>query len=127
MAKAIEAKFLKGLTITVLQKKKIRGEDGEEIRKVPVERDLTPEDVLDWKDTGDAVVIVTADGQKARCLQTGERAQGAERRKRAKTLMAARDKDPDGKGKNSDDGKGKGPDKKGQIARSRIWNFRFEI
>jgi len=64
MAKAIEAKFLKGLTITVLQKKKIKGEDGDEVRKVLVKRDLTPDDVLDWKDKGDAVVIVTADGQK---------------------------------------------------------------
>lgn len=64
MAKAIEAKFLVGLMIAVLVEKKIKGEKGEEVRKVPVERELTPDDVLDWKDKGDAIVIVAADGQK---------------------------------------------------------------
>lgn len=31
---------------------------------VPTERNLNPSDVLDWKDNGDTVTIVTADGKK---------------------------------------------------------------
>lgn len=31
---------------------------------VPTERPLTPEDVLTWKDNGETVTIITADGQK---------------------------------------------------------------
>lgn len=34
------------------------------VEYTPRERDLTPDDVLDWLDKGDCVVVVTADGQK---------------------------------------------------------------
>jgi len=91
MPKAIEAKYLMGLTITVLAEKKIKGADGEEIRRVPVERELTPEDVLDWKDKGDAVTIVAADGTKHIVSKRG-----------------GEEKDPDDKkGKEPDGKKGK--------------------
>ncbi|MEA5113027.1 MAG: hypothetical protein VB050_03285 [Geobacteraceae bacterium] len=57
----IDPKWLKGLVYrtTTVQK----GEQGEK-RIVPVVRDLAPDDVLDWADKGDVIVIVTADGKK---------------------------------------------------------------
>lgn len=62
--KQIDAKYLKGLKFRTSEEKVVT-EDGRKVKKyVPVERDLTPDDVLDWKDYGDDVVIVTADGQK---------------------------------------------------------------
>jgi urease accessory protein UreE len=64
MAKPIDKKYLAGLTFRSSKAKKVTGEDGTKVQHVPVERELTAEDVLDWKDTGAAVVIVTADGQK---------------------------------------------------------------
>jgi hypothetical protein len=64
MAKPIDKKYLAGLTFRTSKEKKVKGENGTKVQHVPEERDLTPEDVLDWKDTGTAVVIVTADGCK---------------------------------------------------------------
>jgi hypothetical protein len=49
---AIDKKYLAGLKFRTAK-------DGE-----PVKRNLTPADVLDWKDKGGTVVIVTGDGQK---------------------------------------------------------------
>lgn len=60
MAKLIEAKYLKGL---VFQSSEPRKTD-EGTRHVPTTRDLEPTDVLDWKDNGATVTIVTADGRK---------------------------------------------------------------
>lgn len=64
MAKPIDKKFLAGLTFRTSKAKKVQGEDGAKVQHVPVERELAPEDVLDWLDTGAAVVIVAADGRK---------------------------------------------------------------
>lgn len=59
-AESIDKKLLEGLVFKSSKPKK--GDNG--TVNVPTERPLTPADVLDWKDNGAAVVIVTADGQK---------------------------------------------------------------
>ena len=60
MPEAIDKKFLAGLKYR--SSKPVKTEDG--VRHQATERALRPEDVLDWKDLGATVVIVTADGQK---------------------------------------------------------------
>jgi hypothetical protein len=57
-AKQIDGKFLSGLTYRTSK----QGEDG--TRYIPETRDLTPADVLDWKDNGATIILVTADGRK---------------------------------------------------------------
>lgn len=57
---AIDKKYLEGLVSRSAKSKKT--ETG--TVNVPTERALTPADVLDWKDNGKSVTIVTADGQK---------------------------------------------------------------
>jgi len=65
MAKTIDAKFLEGLTYSTTEKKKTKGKDGKEkVTRVVVERPLTVDDLLDWKDKGAEVVIATKDGRK---------------------------------------------------------------
>ena len=59
-AKPIDAKYLKGLVYRSSEPRKT--EEG--TRHVPTERELAPGDVLDWKDNGATVTIVTGDGQK---------------------------------------------------------------
>jgi len=45
--------------------KEVKGEDGKPGKQfIPKETSLKPEHVLDWKDNGNHVVIVTADGRK---------------------------------------------------------------
>ncbi len=62
-----DAKWLKGLEFTELQEKKEKDDEGKEvIKKVPVRRALTEDDLLDWKTYGREVVLVTADGRKHR-------------------------------------------------------------
>ena len=58
MAEQIDKKYLAGLKFKSSKKDKESG------AFVPTERALQPADVLDWKDKGDTVVIVTADGKK---------------------------------------------------------------
>jgi urease accessory protein UreE len=60
MAETIDRKYLAGLKYR--SSKPVKTEGG--VRHQATERALQPGDVLDWKDTGAAVVIVTADGQK---------------------------------------------------------------
>lgn len=62
--KQIDAKLLEGLTFRTSEPRKIKKDGLDKIQHIPVERPLKPENVLDWKDKEDAVVIVTADGQK---------------------------------------------------------------
>jgi hypothetical protein len=66
MGKAIGEKLLEGLVYRSAEKKEQAGKDGKKKINVPIERPLEPSDVLDWKDYGDYVVIVAADGQKHR-------------------------------------------------------------
>jgi len=61
MAEQIDGKWLKGLLFRTSERKQPKGEAA---RHVPVERKLRPSDVLDWRDTGETLVIVTADGRK---------------------------------------------------------------
>ena len=62
MAETIDKKYLEGLVFKSSKQKKT---DSGNVH-VPTERALTPADVLDWKDSGKDLVIVTADGQKYR-------------------------------------------------------------
>ncbi|GER92682.1 hypothetical protein A45J_0400 [hot springs metagenome] len=74
--KQIDAKYLKGLKFRTSEAKKVK-EDGEEkVRHTPVERDLTTDDVLDWKDKGDSVTVVTKDGQKYNVSKTPSKTEG---------------------------------------------------
>ena len=59
-AESIDKKFLTGLKYRSSNPKKT----DEGTVNIPTERALKVEDVLDWKDTGAGVIIVTADGQK---------------------------------------------------------------
>lgn len=63
-APGLDSKWLKGLTFKTAEEKKFKEDGKETTRMVPVERALQVGDVLDWKDNGETVVIVTADGQK---------------------------------------------------------------
>lgn len=63
MAK-IDAKYLDGLVFNDVEKKKGTKDGRPVTQNIPVERPLTADDVLDWKDCGDTVVIVAADGRK---------------------------------------------------------------
>lgn len=60
----IDAKYLKGLKFRTSEAKKVKENGADKTKYIPVERDLTQDDVLDWKDNGDSVTIVTKDGQK---------------------------------------------------------------
>lgn len=62
--KSIDAKFLDGLTFSTSEAKKVKKDGQEKTQYIPVERPLRPGDVIDWKDLGDSVTIVTADGKK---------------------------------------------------------------
>lgn len=64
MAEKIDWKLLKGLKYKTSEGKRVN-EDGRNVMKyAPVERPMRPEDVLSWKDNGQTVTMVTADGQK---------------------------------------------------------------
>ncbi|MBI5075625.1 MAG: hypothetical protein HZB62_10740 [Nitrospirae bacterium] len=63
--KEIEAKYLRGLKFRTSTSEVVAKDGGRKVKQfTPVERALEADDVLSWKDTGNAVVIVTADGQK---------------------------------------------------------------
>lgn len=60
----LDPKYLKGLKYKTSDAKEVE-ENGRKVKKfVPVERALKIEDVLNWRDAGDVVIIVTADGMK---------------------------------------------------------------
>jgi hypothetical protein len=61
----IDVELLHGLVFRTSQGKQERAEDGRlKTRYIPVERPLTPDDILAEKDLGDQTVIVTKDGRK---------------------------------------------------------------
>lgn len=63
-APVFDKKWLEGLKFKTSEAKVIE-EEGRKVKKfVPKERALKQEDVLSWKDNGNSVVLVTADGQK---------------------------------------------------------------
>lgn len=83
MAK-IDAKLLEGLTFTGSEGKTAE-KDGRKVKKnIPFERPLAPEDVLDFKEVGDTVVIVAKDGRKHTVKKNGETDQpkGDDKRKK---------------------------------------------
>ncbi len=65
-AEPIDPKYLIGLQYTDVRTVKVKDEDtGKEKEKLQAfQRDLTVDDVRDWKDKGDHIVIVTADGKR---------------------------------------------------------------
>lgn len=59
-----DKKWLEGLKFKTSEVKVVE-EEGRKIKKfIPSVRALKEADVLSWKDCGNAVVLVTADGQK---------------------------------------------------------------
>lgn len=64
MAEKIDPKYLKGLKYRFSEPKEIKEEGRTIIRYFPQERALKQEDVINWKDYGDRLVLVTADGKK---------------------------------------------------------------
>jgi hypothetical protein len=62
MAEPINKKYLSGLKYRTNQVK--NSAEGKIF--VPVERKLTPGDVLDWREEGSELIIVTGDGRKYR-------------------------------------------------------------
>lgn len=75
MAELIDKKYLAGLKFR--SSKPVKSAEG--TKHIPTERALQPTDVLDWKDNGPSVTIVTADGQKV----TIEKAAAAKEEKKA--------------------------------------------
>ncbi len=70
MAK-IKPKYLEGLKFHGAESKVVE-KDGRKVQQnVPFERDLTADDVLDWKEKGDFVIIVTKDGRKYNVSKSG--------------------------------------------------------
>lgn len=67
-AEGFDPAYLKGLTFRDAETRKVKDEDTGKEKEiaVPRERPLKAEQVLAWKDYGDLVVIVAADGRKHR-------------------------------------------------------------
>lgn len=63
--KGLNPDWLKGLVFTGANKEEAKKEDGRKrIQYTPFKRPLTEADIVDWRDKGDSVVIVAADGKK---------------------------------------------------------------
>ena len=62
--KKLDAKYLKGLVFQFAEKKQVTENGEHKTVYVPDERELTPDDVLAWRDAGSEIIIVTADGRK---------------------------------------------------------------
>jgi hypothetical protein len=62
----VNAALLKGLTFRTNEERTVEEEGKKVKRYYPIERPLTPADVLAVKDLGDTVVIVAGDGRKHR-------------------------------------------------------------
>jgi hypothetical protein len=73
--KGFDVKWLKGIMFATSEAKKVKKDGRETIRHIPVERQATADDVLNWRVDGDQVVIVTKDGRKYR-VDKGESGDG---------------------------------------------------
>jgi len=62
----IDVKLLEGLTFRTSEPKKVKKDGVEKTQYIPVERPLKPDDVLDWKDMVEDVIVVVKDGKKHR-------------------------------------------------------------
>ena len=73
MAEAIDKKYLDGLKYRASKTKKVE-KDGRKVTTYEAtERNLREEDVLAWRDNGQSVTIVTADGQKVEVRKPAEK------------------------------------------------------
>lgn len=74
--KPIDKKYLAGLVYRGA-KTKVVEKDGRKVQtSEPFSRPIEPEDVLSWADAGEAVVLVTADGQKVTVPKKADKAEG---------------------------------------------------
>lgn len=63
-APVFDKKWLEGLKFKTSEEKIVE-EEGRKVKKfIPKERPLKESDILGWKDNGNSIVLVTADGQK---------------------------------------------------------------
>jgi urease accessory protein UreE len=62
--KKFDPKWLEGLSFSFAEKTMIEKDGRKTLHAVPKKRPLKEEDMLDWKDNGETVVIVTKDGKK---------------------------------------------------------------
>jgi hypothetical protein len=76
MAKAIDKKWLEGTAFRYSESEEVVKDGRKTKQYVLKERPLTPDDVLDWKETADTVVFVTGDGQKITVDKTKGKAEG---------------------------------------------------
>jgi len=66
MSEKIDPKYVKHLKFRYSESKVVE-RDGRKVKEfIPKERQMKVEDVLSWRDYGDHVVVVTADGQKVK-------------------------------------------------------------
>ncbi|TAN61055.1 hypothetical protein EPN18_07410 [bacterium] len=72
MPEKIDAKYLKGLRFRGSEGKNVNEDGRTVIKYAPVERAMRVEDVLNWRDAGSAIVLVTTDGQKVTVSKTKE-------------------------------------------------------
>ncbi len=68
----LNPKYLKGILFRTSEAKKVNENNVEKLRYTPVERDLTVNDVLNYKDNGNVLIIVTKDGQKYTISKKGK-------------------------------------------------------
>ena len=95
----VNEKYLKGLTFTGAEEKKVTEEDGRKVKKyIPFERPLTAGDLLSVTERGDSIVLVTKDGRKHVVSKDPKKEDD-------KGKDEGKGKDD---GKSKDDGKGKG-------------------
>jgi hypothetical protein len=71
MAEKIDPKYLEGLKFNFVEQRKAKKDGRDIVQNIPQQRALAQEDILDWKDYGDNVVIVTMDGQKITVSKKG--------------------------------------------------------
>ena len=62
--KKFDAKWLEGLKFHYAEKNMVEKNGRKTLQAIAKQRPLREEDILNWKDYGDKVVIVTNDGKK---------------------------------------------------------------
>jgi hypothetical protein len=71
----LDAKYLEGLTFSGSKPVKVKKDGADKIDNQKFERSLTADDVLDWKDAGDSVVIISKDGKKYNVIKKKPKAE----------------------------------------------------
>ena len=75
-SKLIDPKHLVGLKFNFSAPKTVVKDGEKKIEYEVRERNLRPDDILDWKDYGDRVVFVTADGRKITVAKNAKETEG---------------------------------------------------